>query len=95
MPRESYLESTFHRLVQTRLGGTTHKLLPAVDSGIPDRLVVLPGGILELVELKAEDGRLRPDQELWHRKAAKRGVRVSVVSSREGIDEWISERNTS
>lgn len=95
------LERDYERKFVARvraLGGMTLKLAPTT-AGAPDRLVILPGGRIELVELKAPGGRLRPVQEVWHRKAAARGVRVRVLTGEEvesygGSDEEAGLRNT-
>lgn len=41
-----------------RVGGRAYKFVSPGNSGVPDRLVVLPGGRIEFVELKTETGRL-------------------------------------
>lgn len=64
------------------------KIVPVV-AGIPDRLVILPNGVIRLVELKSPTGRLRPVQVAWHRKAARRGVVVPVLSSRAEVDQFM------
>ena len=69
-------------------GGMVAKMVPVV-AGLPDRLVILPGGVIKLVELKSPTGRLRPVQVAWHKKAAKRGVRVPVLSSRAEVDQFM------
>ena len=55
--RESDIE---RRLVQgvKKLGGRAYKFVSPGNVGVPDRLVVLPGGIVLFVEVKAPDGRL-------------------------------------
>lgn len=40
------------------IGGRAYKFVSPGNSGVPDRLVVLPGGRIEFVELKTEIGRL-------------------------------------
>lgn len=84
---ESALERRFVRLVQAA-GGMTSKLAPT-DAGIPDRLVLMPGGRIHLVELKAEGGRLRPIQRVWHERAAHRGTEVIVLTGRAEIESWV------
>lgn len=91
MPRESQLEARFRKKVSTDLGGASYKLAP-IDAGIPDRLVLLPGGRVELVELKTETGKLRRVQEVWHRRAAALGTPVTVLAGREAIDAWVESR---
>ena len=86
---ESSVESDMIRRVH-KAGGMVTKLVP-VKAGAPDRLVILPGGKIRLVELKSESGRLRPIQEAWHRKAAKRGVIVPVLSSTAEVKEWLAK----
>jgi hypothetical protein len=63
------------------------KLMPTV-AGIPDRLVMLPGGVSHFVELKAEGGRLRPIQRHWHGRAAALGHHVTVLTGPDEIDDW-------
>ncbi len=38
------------------LGGTTFKFISPGAAGVPDRVVILPGGTVHFVELKAEGG---------------------------------------
>lgn len=80
---ESSLEGFFYRRVQM-VGGATHKLAP-IDKGMPDRLVVMPGGRMYLVELKRPGGELSPAQKLWHARHRAMGGRVYVVTGKEGI----------
>lgn len=71
------------------LGGHSIKLAP-MQAGIPDRLVILPGGRMYLVEVKAEDGTLEPIQIYWHRKVLEeQGVRVHVLVGVEGVRKWL------
>jgi len=84
--RESSVEAVFSRRVR-QLGGLSFKFAP-VHAGNPDRIVLLPGGRVYLVELKAAGGALRPDQVLWHRRAAQLGTSVYVVSGPEEARFW-------
>lgn len=63
------------------------KLAPTVR-GVPDRLVLLPGGRVFLVELKTDTGRLSPAQAEWHRRAAELGVVVTLLAGADEIDHW-------
>lgn len=84
---ESAVERVFNKRVQ-QLGGLSFKFAP-IHRGNPDRIVILPGGWIGFVELKAEGGELRPDQVLWHRRAAERGVHVYVVTGSAEARAWI------
>ena len=49
-------------------------------SGVPDRLVLLPGGRIIFVETKRpKDGRVARLQEWWHRQLRGLGFQVYVV----------------
>jgi hypothetical protein len=85
---EDNLEAFFHKRVRL-LGGHTVKMLPFVESGVPDRLVIFPGGALYLVELKADDGALRPDQIQWIARATAIGLDVAVLTGKEEVLEWL------
>lgn len=84
--RESSVESIFAQRVRD-LGGLSFKFAPVV-AGNPDRIVLLPGGVVRFVELKADDGALRPDQRLWHRRAADLGTVVHVVTGPTEARAW-------
>lgn len=86
---ESSLEAHFNRTVRLHLGGRAVKLAPT-EKGLPDRLVLLPGGRVYLVELKTLTGRTSAAQDLWHERAAQLGTKVHVLVGREGIDAWIT-----
>lgn len=85
--RESALETLLVNLVR-RAGGIAVKLMPTV-AGIPDRLVLWPGGRAELVELKTVPGRLAPAQTLWHARAAAIGHPVTVLRGPDEIRKWV------
>lgn len=83
---ESALE-TYFRTVVRRAGGHTFKLAPT-EAGVPDRLAVMPGGRVFLVELKTEAGKLSPIQGVWHNRMRRLGVDVAVLRGREAIAKW-------
>ena len=87
---EAALESHFRKKVKHSLGGIPIKMAP-VHAGIPDRLVVLPGGKLVFVELKADGGRLSEIQKHWHAMLRMLGSRVYVLTGAEEIDEWVRQ----
>ena len=88
---EASLEAHFNRQVRLRLGGRSVKLAPT-EKGMPDRLVLLPGGRVYLVELKAIGGHTSAAQDLWHERAAALGTRVTTLTGRDQVDRWIEAR---
>lgn len=75
-------------------GGWTLKL-PAIITGLPDRLVILRGRV-DLVELKTSTGDLRVGQRILHAKILKKtGYVVAVLRGREEVDQWFSSRTSS
>ena len=85
--RESSVEQIFAWRVR-ELGGLSYKFAP-LHAGNPDRVVLLPGGLVCFAEIKADDGALRPDQKLWHRRAAELGTEVHVVTGAEEARCWL------
>ena len=86
--REAQLERLFRSRVRMVLGGRIEKLAPTTK-GMPDRLVLLPGGGLILVELKTEKGKLSPAQREWHLRARRLGTKVVVLRGLEQIQTWV------
>jgi len=87
--RESAIERRLTKEVKA-LGGVSVKIMPVV-AGTPDRLILLPGGRMYLVETKAPDGKIRPVQRVWHKRAADIGVEVTVLSSIEEVLDWLRD----
>lgn len=72
-------------------GGICMKIMPIV-AGYPDRLVLLPGGRLFLVETKAPKGVLRPVQRVFKTRAEAIGVPVAVLYTSAQVDTWMDAR---
>lgn len=87
---EASLEAYFRKAVRERLAGYTMKMIP-VDKGAPDRIVMLPGGRIRLVELKVSGGRVSPAQRYWHERVGELGVTVATLTDRAGVDQWVRE----
>ena len=74
------------------LGGKYIKIPATYEEGIPDRLVVMPGGKIAFVELKRPiGGRLAPMQKYQIAKLKKLGCLVRVVKNYVEADELIKE----
>lgn len=88
--REAQLERIFVDGIKG-LGGWAIKMNPAGLRGIPDRLILLPGGLVFFVELKIKTGRLAPWQTLIHGKLEKLGFRVHTLWDRDQVDKFLSK----
>ena len=68
------------------LNGWAIKLLSTYVAGLPDRLVLMPGGRVAFVELKAPGEIPRRIQKFRHMRLGAMGFRVEVINSIEGVD---------
>lgn len=75
---EKTLEHNFVTEVK-RVGGLALKFVSPGFDGVPDRLVLLPGGRLGFVEVKAPGKRTRPLQLAQHRLLRRLGFKVYVL----------------
>lgn len=83
---EKDIERKLVRLVK-RHGGMCLKWVCPGWSGVPDRLVLMPGGHIVFVELKRpDDGGLRKLQEWWARKLLGLGFTHLVIHSQADLD---------
>ncbi len=90
MAEESSLERKLKRAVE-RAGGIAAKFVSPGYDGMPDRLVLLPGGRSAFVEVKARGERPRRLQEARHRRLRALGFRVYVLDREEQIGGIIDE----
>lgn len=82
------LEKTIeHKFVTEvkRVGGLALKFVSPGFDGVPDRLVLLPGGRLGFVEVKAPGKRPRPLQLARHRLLRRLGFKVYVLDDERQI----------
>ena len=90
MTREKEIELDLRRTVERHGGWALKFISPGMD-GVPDRIVLLPGGQLIFVELKAPGKHTRPLQTVRHRMLQKLGFKVYVIDSVEQIEGVIND----
>lgn len=71
------------------LGGKAYKFVSPGRAGVADRIVVLPGGAVWFVEVKAPGGRLSPLQRVFAQDMERLGQRYVCVWDKEQINEWV------
>lgn len=79
---EKGIEARLKNTLQAR-GALVYKFVSPGQAGVPDRLVVLPGGRCVFVELKQETGQLEALQKWQLDRLRKQGAEVHVVKGRE------------
>lgn len=84
--REKTIEQKLVRMVLHR-GGICPKFISPGYDGVPDRIVLFPGGRLAFVEVKAPGKTLRPLQVRRKRQLESLGFKVYVLDAAEQIDE--------
>ena len=88
------LEMTLERkLVEAvkAMGGLCPKFVSPGFDGMPDRLVLLPGGRLAFVEVKAMGCKPRPLQESRHGMLRRLGFKVYVLDDSAQISRLLKE----
>lgn len=72
-------------------GGRAYKFVSPGNNGVPDRLVILPGGKVGFAELKQKGKKPTQYQELQIGRISKLGCTVQVVDSVEKIKLFLQE----
>ena len=88
--REKQIE---RKLVQSvrKSGGMCLKFVSPNFDGMPDRLILFPGGKIAFAELKAPGKKPRPLQIARHKALMKLGFRVYIIDSVEQIGAILDE----
>lgn len=92
--RESNIESKLVKAVKS-MGGLAPKFVSPGLDGVPDRLVLLPGGKIAFIELKATGKKLRPLQVRRKRQLEALGFSVYCIDGPEQIGGILDEIRTS
>lgn len=86
--QEKELEAKFRERVKAA-GGRAYKFVSPGNSGVPDRLVILPGGCTGFVELKQRGKKPTKLQARQHSILRNLGCYVAVLDRPEDIGEAI------
>lgn len=90
MKKEETSEKVFERELSKFVeesGGMAVKLLSQFIKGLPDRMFLLPGGVVVFVEFKSTGKRPTKIQSYIHAKMQALGFLVYVVDSVESYEE--------
>jgi len=74
-----------------KMGGRAVKFMSPGFDGMPDRLVLLPGGKCGFVEVKAPGKKPRALQLVRHEMLKALGFKAYVLDAREQIEEIIND----
>nr|WP_300858427.1 VRR-NUC domain-containing protein [uncultured Acetatifactor sp.] len=88
--REKTIEQKFVAAVKAAEGLALKFISPGFD-GVPDRIVLLPGGKMAFVEVKAPGEKPRPLQMARHRLLRRLGFKVYVLDDESQIGGIIDE----
>lgn len=72
-----------------KLGGLCLKLVPMFMSGLPDRLVLMPGAKIYFVETKSTGDTARKLQLYVHKMIINLGFSVYIIDTRSKLDEFL------
>ena len=84
---EKQVERNFVNAVK-EAGGLAMKFVSPGRVGVPDRIVLLPGGRAVFAEIKRPGGHLRKSQEIACREIHAKGFPVHVIRSGADIEQF-------
>jgi len=88
--REKQIEQKLVNAVKAA-GGIAPKFVSPGYAGMPDRLLLLPGGGMAFVEVKASGEKPKPLQTARHRILRKLGFKVYVLDAATDIEKIVKE----
>jgi hypothetical protein len=91
--KETDVESYLRREIK-KLNGMPMKFISPGLRGVPDRLILFPGGVAIFVETKAPGDRPGKQQAYRHGQIRKLGFIVRVADTKEKVDKIIEEVKT-
>lgn len=87
---EKLIEKKLRESVK-KLGGVALKLFSPSFTGLPDRLILMPGGRARFAEIKTTGKTATPRQNAVLGMLSKLGFLAVVVDSQESLDELLKE----
>lgn len=89
--KEKQVEEKLRQAIKT-MGGIAYKFTSPGNIGVPDRIILLPGGRVWFVELKADAGRLTPNQERQIQRIQSAGCNVCTLYGMDGVNAFLAAR---
>lgn len=87
---EKLIERKLSERVRSK-GGIALKLYSTYFTGLPDRLILMPGGRTYFAELKTTGKKPTARQLVVHEMLRGMGFRVDVIDSQEDIEKFIQD----
>lgn len=93
--REKTVEAVLRKAVEDE-GGLCLKWVCPGHTGVPDRIILFPGGVIAFVELKRPGAKVKAGglQEWWREKLAGLGFPCCEISTVEQAAQLASQLNT-
>lgn len=88
--KESQIERRLVRGVRAH-GGLCYKFVSPGNIGVPDRIVITPGGRTIYIELKTKTGRMAEMQKWQRRELEKRGADVRALYGMDAVEAFLRE----
>ena len=93
-PLEKEIERKLKLVVAGKLGGVCLKWVCPGWSGVPDRIILLPGGRVQFAETKRPQGsKVDPLQKWWKRRLESLGFKVWHVYTLEDVKKIGEQEN--
>lgn len=94
-PLEKSIENILRKAVEDE-GGVCLKWTCPGHRGVPDRMILFPGGIIAFVELKRPGAKVKAGglQEWWREKIQSFGFRCYEISTAEQVKQLVFHLST-
>jgi hypothetical protein len=90
MASEKTIEQYTIKAAEAR-GGKAVKFSSPSFRGVPDRLVLFPGGRAGFLELKGDGGKATKLQLFWIKTLRELGFKAAVADSKQSVDAFLDE----
>ena len=89
-PLEKSIENVLRQAVEAE-GGMCLKWVCPGHKGVPDRMVIFPGGVIAFVELKRPGAKIKAEglQNWWQQRLAGFGFRVFEISTEKQVHQLV------
>lgn len=72
-----------------QLGGKAYKWISSGNAGVPDRIVILQGGVVHFVELKQEHGKLTRLQKIQQKRLKDLNATVFTLYGADAVKQYL------